>query len=59
MPIRNAHQKLTMKSDTATIILVNAGRSAPNSWKICWNCGTTNTSRIALTMIATAMVIVG
>ena len=48
-----------MKSEAATIILVNAGRSAPKPWNVFSNCGTTKISRMALTRIATAITVAG
>ena len=45
-----------MNLEAATIIWVKTGRSAPKPLNTSSNCGTTKTSRIALTSNATAMV---
>jgi len=53
------HQYDTMKREAATIICVKAGSSAPKLLKTSSNCGTTNRSRIALTTMATVMIMAG
>ncbi len=59
VPNRNTHHHETMNREAATMILVNAGKSAPKLLKVSSNCGTTKISRMALTRIATAMTIAG
>ncbi|MNV95856.1 hypothetical protein D3C71_1907960 [compost metagenome] len=57
--MRMAHHHWIMNSLMPITIKVKAGRSAPKLWNVALNCGTTNTSRIALTRIATAMTVAG
>ena len=59
MPANTTYHHACISSDAVTIILVNAGRSPPIPWNSDSNCGTTNTSRIAVTMNATTSTATG
>src|SRR5690554_143902 len=59
MPRSTTNHQVCSHSDNRTTIWVKTGNSAPKPWNRLSNCGTTLTSRMAVTTIATTITAMG